>query len=278
MIFTSTKQKLTGRKISYVKDTTDYYRFEYENLNKSIQFAKSFISKLASFLYNDFANRKISEEEIKQLIDKIKKIQNTNYWHYFTEPTNSISNETRFDTYLKCHNIQFDISNNIDAKAYNFLFNFIPDCGKQYGKGEFLRCYAGHLPPNLMEKGDCMIRTNAVAELKNANKNEHGSLMFNRHNYYTANGQSHDSLLTYFKNKVFNVIVTTVSDDLIKQAIIKLIDECNNLSDFVWKYNDSNTLYNKIADVLCYDPIKKSEFIYKTMLINLTDSRFTRSI
>lgn len=265
---------MIGRKISYVKNTADYYKFEYENLNKSIQFAKSFISKLASFLYNDFANRKISEEEIVQLINEIKKIENTNYWYYFTEPTNSPD----FNVYLKCHNIHFNIKNNIEAKAYNFLFNFIPDCGKQYGKGEFLRCYADHLPPNLMEKGDCMIRTNAVAELKNANKKEHGSLMFNRHNYYTANGQSHDSLLIYFKNKLFDIIVTTISDDIIKHEIIKLIDKCNNLSDFVWKYNDSNALYNKIANMLCYDPKKKSEFIYKTMLINLTNTRFIRSI
>ena len=49
-----------------------------------------------------------------------------------------------------------------------------------------------------MEKGDCMIRTNAVAELKNANKNEYGNLMFNRHNYYTANGNSNEILLNFF--------------------------------------------------------------------------------
>ena len=49
-----------------------------------------------------------------------------------------------------------------------------------------------------MEKGDCMIRTNAVAELKNANKNEYGNLMFNRHNYYTENGNSNEILLNFF--------------------------------------------------------------------------------
>ena len=90
------------------------------------------------------------------------------------------------------------INNDIELNVYKFLFSFAPDCGKQYGKGEFLRCYASHLSPNLIEKGDCMIRTNAVAELKNANKNEYGNLMFNRHNYYTANGNSNEILLNFF--------------------------------------------------------------------------------
>lgn len=156
-----------------------------------------------------------------------------------------------------------------------FLFNFIPDCGKQYGKGEFLRCYAGHLPPNLMEKGDCMIRTNAVAELKNANKKEHGSLMFNRHNYFTSNGHSYNDLLMLFKTKVTNIVSSITNDD---DHIKNLINDCNDLIKFTWKCDDNTALYNKIANALEYDIKKKSEFIYKTMLINLVNPQFTRNI
>ena len=130
-----------------------------------------------------------------------------------------------------------------------------------------------------MEKGDCMIRTNAVAELKNANKNEYGNLMFNRHNYYTANGNSNEILLNFFKNKLYNIISTIFCvDDIIKYTLIKNITECDNLSDFVWKYNDSKSLYNKIADFLNYDVKKKTEFIHKVMLINLINSDVKRNI
>ena len=182
-----------GHKISYKSNTDDYNQFLYKNLKRSIQFANNFISKLSSFLYNDFTYRTLSEEKINQIIDKITEIRNINYWK------NLNINEVDFETYVKYHNIKFSINNDIELNVYKFLFSFAPDCGKQYGKGEFLRCYASHLSPNLMEKGDCMIRTNAVAELKNANKNEYGNLMFNRHNYYTANGNSNEILLIFLK-------------------------------------------------------------------------------
>lgn len=262
-----------GHKISYKSNTDDYNQFLYKNLKRSIQFANNFISKLSSFLYNDFTYRTLSEEKIKQIIDKITEIRNINYWK------NLNINEVDFETYVKYHNIKFSINNDIELNVYKFLFSFAPDCGKQYGKGEFLRCYASHLSPNLMEKGDCMIRTNAVAELKNANKNEYGNLMFNRHNYYTANGNSNEILLNFFKNKLYNIISAIFcADDIIKYTLIKNITECDNLSDFVWKYNDSKSLYNKIADFLNYDVKKKTEFIHKVMLINLINSDVKRNI
>lgn len=264
-----------NRKISYSKDTSVYYKFEFENLNKSIQTAKSFVSKLSAFLYKDFAERKISEEEIKVIIKKILDIHKTNYWHYFSEPTNSIC-ETAIKEYLKCHNIVFNIKTNIDEKAYKFLFNFIPDGGKQLGKGEFLRSYAGHLPPNLIGYGDCMIRTNAVAELKNAIKGEHGSLMYNRHNYYTADGTS-EIILTRFINNTINIINDLKISDSLKLELINLCQNINNISDFVWSYT-GNGLYNKIANKLEFDIRQKSVFIYKTMFNNLMSSEFIRNI
>lgn len=260
-------------KISYKENTSDYNQFLYKNLKKSIQFANNFISKLSSFLYDDFKNGNLSEEKIKQIIDKINEIKNINYWKKL-----SIRN-TDLETYIKYHNIKFSINNDIEAIVYKFLFSFVPDCGKQYGKGEFLRHYISNLSPNLFEKGDCMIDENSVAELKNANKKEYGNLMFNRHNYYTANGNSNEILLNFFKNKLYNIISTIFcADDIIKYTLIKNITECDNLSDFVWKYNDSKSLYNKIADFLNYDVKKKTEFIHKVMLINLINSDVKRNI
>ena len=57
--------------------------------------------------------------------------------------------------------------------------------------------------------------------------------MFNRHNYYTANGNSNEILLNFFKNKLYNIISTIFcADDIIKYTLIKNITECDNLSDF----------------------------------------------
>ena len=257
-------------KISYKENTSDYNQFLYKNLKKSIQFANNFISKLSSFLYDDFKNGNLSEEKIKQIIDKINEIKNINYWKKL-----SIKN-TDLETYIKYHNIKFSINNDIEAIVYKFLFSFVPDCGKQYGKGEFLRHYISNLSPNLFEKGDCMIDENSVAELKNANKKERGILLFNRHNYLTLNGRSSAEMLDIFINKNIKIINEILQDnEYLKNNVINLIKEANNCSDFIWKYNDSNKLYNKIANILNIDLNKKTEFIYKTMLINLCNSDFT---
>ena len=74
--------------------------------------------------------------------------------------------------------------------------------------------------------------------------------------------------------KLFNIISSIANDDHIKN----LINDCNDLTKFTWKYNDNTALYNKIANALEYDIKKKSEFIYKTMLINLVNPQFIRNI
>lgn len=193
------------RKISFVKHTHQYNRLEYNCLQKSLQFSDAFITKLATFFYKDFIRKKIDFEYIRNVIKAIFEIKHKNYWQYFTEPTVLISKDNIRD-YYSCYNIEFKFKTEYDKAAYDFLFNFIPDGNKNFGKGEFLRCYAGHLPPNLIGYGDCMIRTNAVAELKNASIGSNGSLIINRSNYFTNEGKTNIELIALYQSKLLQII------------------------------------------------------------------------